>query len=362
MAYKRAPYRRSFKKKSSYSNYRRPTSFRKGGRGTRKNNLSSLVQAQVKKALASPVAKQKRDISLRLVPIDATRSGGKAEASVLPNGEHPLKVFSEAGLKKYVLLPVTQVIPSQRPAMEDPHDSFRGHDDVYLRAVSLRLTVSHSVSLRLKACIFRNWARFGHEGALSASGLHMQPFEICTQGPDYKSLPNSVSYEMLSKDAMLGGKKISGLPQQLSLSNGPFATRIGPDGQAEFDASDGTPFTCRSSSRDGAPIGSAKITIDGVAHRKKFKMPSVNLPITSNLHAQGVAGPQTSYSRHRQIELFWTLNEKIHFRGSLQSSMYAPIEMFLGLDVPQTGAEIHNMGEVVGGAILGSDLKVYYSS
>lgn len=279
----------------------------------------------------------------------------------MENNQWRSYLIGELAERKYALLPVSELIPAQRAPSANPDDGQRTFDNVRIKGVSVRMTMSHAEGVRLLLFAFRN----GNRRDLLPS-THTRPFQIVE---DDNKVARQLYYETLTKARLNGVVDISegqSSVRHLGLHEGPFAVRRGNDGVFDWKSSDGTAFMSRFSRDECRPIGQISMKMD--EGKSKVVGCTVNLNMSSNslmrtfdTPGQAIGSSWTS-SRHRQFEFYISLDQNERFQtssGSLPVSE-RPLEIFLGFDAPEP-FEINCSPEASScGMISAMDMEVYY--
>ena len=354
MAYSKGKSKRSTKKCTSAK--------KKTSRGTvSKKLLDKYVETKVKKVLSSHGVA--RSVSVILMPARFDRSLAAPTVISLSKVEWPLHVEGPLASFKYALLPISELVPQQRPIGAVPDDWFRSDDVVVLKSVTLRMTLAHAEGLRLVCFAFRNPTRRGQESNSKTRPYVVQPVEGMNQPP------SGVKYEVLSKEMLLGrGKTGAGaLPRQLGDYDGPFAVTVGADGSLDWESTDGSAFEANFSSEEGRPVGKIEVSVDGGKARKcgrfcNLMMSSSSLMRTTNFdNGISTLGRGWTGFRFRRVKIYIELGKKLKFRKSTDSVLFneEEYELFLGVDCPSV-ADVSGVPDVVGGCVTASRMKVSY--
>lgn len=346
--------------------YRRKASTKKGRLG--KVKLDKVVQQKVRAAVGELKRGPCRSVPVRLTPSIFDRVGGSPSVQCL--SQWTAYGGGVESARKYGLLPVSELIPSQRPALGPADDRFRSYDSVKIKGVSLRMTINYAEGARLRVFMFPNAARRGNEPSM-ATRPFVSASEVKSEDAmeDVKSQgvgpPSRIVYGVMSKDELMGNGK--GTDCNMGLHHGPFDVCHQEDGSFDWHSPDLSAFMSRFTKGDGGPIGTMYARVNWGQQRKCGKSFSKIFSSTSlartpgfegeNVGLEGWIGTQTV-----QVELFWKLNRQERFRdasGSL-SVNERPLEIFVGFDSPSMLKSRGGVGEVGSGAIMGMDMEVYY--
>lgn len=282
-----------------------------------------------------------RSLYVRLKPAWFDRSESKPKVNVL---EH-WGTFEEGALahRKYALLPITEVIPSQRPAAAEADDRYRFSDEVFIKGVSLRFMVRQVDNCRLLVFAFRNGSRRG-----MAPSPTTRPYVVDTtvSDTDVEGCASDILFDIMSKDQLMGKGSGSGYAaSNLQMHNGPFEIFNGRNEQPEWKAVDGSAFTSRFSGGEGGPTG------------KIYKSAGSVRTAQGAVFNEVCGGTLT-----RQVELYVKVNRWEKFTEPTCSVPVngRPLELFLGFD--SLGSSIPNASgaSCVVSAISHMDMEVEY--
>lgn len=328
--------------------------------GSARNRLKKMIKSEVRAEARRSKTKDPRNVTVPLVPITMDRtSTALPSPTLVPNGEWTAYLEGPSEDKKYTIIPISSLIPPQRNR-DEPDDMFRQSDKVFVKGVSLRLTLVHAEGVRFEAEIFRNITR-----SLQPSSLANQPYVI-ERGSVLKQLPDKVLYEVVTKEELLGENhdvsKNRFLPRQLSATAGPFSCRRTGGGELVWRSTDGTSFMAKSSKSEGRAIGKANLTVDGV--RRKVHGNRVRLSLKSGglMRAYG-AGGNTAFMAmsHRVIEIYWALDryEQFNFSTENVAESQRPMELFLAFDAPKA-VVTSTKKDMPSAAITAMDVELFY--
>ncbi|KAJ5796165.1 uncharacterized protein N7518_004705 [Penicillium psychrosexuale] len=267
-----------------------------------------MAYKAVKKTWAAKAKRgPRRSVPLQLTPARFDRDYQIPQIEVLDRWTTYIQGPQTAD--KYAVLPITEVIPTQRPPAGEPDDRFRSFDTVLVKGVSIRMTINHAESVRLMVHAFRNGMRAG------TSNSSQRPYadRHGISDPPVKGRPVSeIVFDVMSKEKLMGmpGCGKYGF-RNLGVHDRPFAVSPLVDGRLDWYGPDFTAFTSRFSTGDAQPVGKVYATING--------------------------GKISSGSS--------SVNER-------------PLELFVGFDSP--GFQPGLQASVASGAIMAMDMKVYY--
>lgn len=354
-------YRRSFKPRAVRRNVR---SRRKSGGRPRKTgaSLDKYVDAKVKQELSRLARGPSRSVVVRALPCEVDRTSSAAGFTPLDNSEWPAYLKGPLSQRKYALLPITELISSQRGPDAMPDDGQRPHDSVHIKGVCVRMSVCHAEGVRLLLFAFRNGERRGN-----APTTITRPFSIVEDGQE---VPRQVNYEVLTKEGLNGDVDKSVRPnsvRHLGTYDGPFRVCHDRHGQPVWKSTDETAFMSRLSKDDGKPVGSVEVRVDGGAVRRcghvaKVQLPSPNLMRTFKTPGHGGVGADRVGIRYRQLEFYVALNQHERFRSpnGSWSGNERPLELFIGFDGPKPFQLNVPDEESVCATISAMDCEIYY--
>lgn len=341
--------------------YRRRYSKSRPTKGSSKT-LDKYVEEKVKRALAQASRGPPRSVAVRASPCEVDRSVSP-EFVVMNNNEWAAYLKGPLAERKYALFPVTELIPSQRGPTVLADDGQRRHDSVFIKGVSVRMTLCHAEGVRLMLFAFRNGNRRDCPPSTTT-----RPFVIMEDG---KEVPREVHYEVLTKEKLnfiVEPAEVENSVRHLGYHDGPFAVRRDSAGDPVWKSVDGTAFTSRLSKAEGKPIGTVEVRLDKQGTPRRcgavcnMNLSSTNLMRTFKTPGTTGIGSDWVGMRHREIEFFITLNESERFQSASGSRAVneRPLELFLGFDGPPP-FEIHASDEDSAcAAVTGMDMEVYY--
>lgn len=330
-----------------------------------KSLLSKFVLNAVKKEVKKSNRRPPRSVPVRLLPASFDRSTSVPQ--IKQQDRWYAFIEGPHSANKYAILPISEIIPAQRPSEMNADDRFRSYDSVTVKGVSLRLTISHAESVRVMAFVFPNGMR--RDMPADSGG---RPFVDCASIGASKGAGGPVSelmYEVMSKEQLMGmegsGKHAI---QNLGVHSGPFAVKRFANELFDWKSTDGSAFMSRFAKDEGRPVGKIYASVNGSKekmHGTTFKhlFNSSSLMRTigfdgQNEHLQGWVGART-----QQLELYIKLNRSEKFRmsnGSL-SVNERPLELFLGFDAPGSLSSVTTGNDIKSGAIMAADMEVYYA-
>lgn len=354
MAYKYSKKPAARKGKSGYR--RRPA--KAGYAKSISKSFDKYVEAKVKRAVKQASRGPPRSVSVQLIPAHFDRNH---QVPKVQEQEQWTSYFEgPSSVRKYAILPISELIPTQRPVAGEADDRFRSLHTVFVKGVSLRMTVNHAEGVRLLVFAFRNGMR---RDVTPSSGTRPFVDRATILDQPVKGRPVSeVVFDVMSKEQLMGmdgcGKHAF---RNLGVHDGPFAVTRQLNGNFEWKGTDLSAFTSRFSKDEGRPVGTVYAKLDGgvsKAHGKTFKGMFGSSSHGQNPNVSGWIGTRT-----RQIEFFIKLNHREKFavsNGSL-SVNERPLELFIGFDTPGSmHAASHTRKDVASGAIMAMDMEVYY--
>lgn len=330
-----------------------------------RNRLDKLVASKTQQALKKLRRGPPRCLPVQLTAAQFDRT--KSIPDVRALGQWTAYGQGPSSAEKYVIIPVSELLPPQRPSAADPDDRFRTYDSVYVKGVSLRMTINYAEGVRLMAFAFRNGRR--RDTSVSTATRPFADAASTAAVPAKGQQPVSqLLLEVMSKEQLMGipsGKEH--VFRNMGVQDGPFKLSTGVDGILDWHSVDSTAFTSRLSSDQGGPIGKVFAKVDGEREKscgRVFKALYQSGGImrttafdskTSNL--QGFVSTRT-----RQVELFFALNKRIRFAqpGGSTPVDERPIELFVFFDAPGPLQGAVEGPDIPSGAIMGMNLDVYY--
>ncbi|KAJ9490157.1 hypothetical protein VN97_g3112 [Penicillium thymicola] len=356
MAYR---YSKKYTPRQGKGGYRRRSVKSRPTKGSSKT-LDKYVEAKVKSALSRASRGPPRSVTVRALPSEVNRSLSTPEFVGLTNSEWPAYLRGALAERKYALLPVTELIPSQRSPTALADDGQRGHDSVFIKGVCLRMSLCHAEGIRLMLFAFRNGNRRDCPPSTTS-----RPFVIMEDG---KEVPREVHYEVLTKEKLnfiVDPSEVQNSVRHLGYHDGPFAVRHDLAGDPAWKSVDGTAFTSRVSKAEGKPIGNVQVRLDAGSATQCGAVCNMNLGTSSmrTFKTPGSRGLGSDWvgMRYRQVEFYVTLNQNERFPASGSRAVNErPLELFLGFDGPPP-FEIHASDEDSAcAAVTGMDMEVYY--
>lgn len=352
--------KKNYKRKPS-GGYRRRRGATTTSYGRKSKTMDQLVNEKVKRELALSNRGPPRSTTVRLLPCEVNRTIETPVFSPIAGQAWTAYLKGSQADRKYAILPVSELVPSQRGPRSHADDCQRPFDTVRIKGVSVRMTVTHAEGVRLMLFAFRN-ANRRELGPATVT----RPFEIVEDGSE---VPREVRYETMTKE-MLHGDVLDTEHQSsvrhLGYYDGPFGVLRNKEGAPEWRSQDGTAFTSRLSKEEGRPFGEVFIRQDESKSKKcgrvcNLNLSSSNLMRTFSTTANAI-GQSWTASRVRTFEFFIQLNQTERFQSASasRSATERPIELFVGFDGPEP-FEIHcSDQESACGMITAMDMAVYY--
>lgn len=360
MAYKKA---KTFPRRSKTAFRRRSTTSKKW----KSTSLDKVVERKVKRELSRVKRGPPRSVSVQLKPARFDRSTEVPDVMEMKQWNGYIQGPNSA--RKYAILPLSELVPPQRPATGEADDRFRSYDRVLIKGVCLRMRISHAEGCRLLVFAFRNGMR--RDNPVSTMTRPHVDVAAVSAAPSKGSPPCELYYDVMTKEELMGiGSEYA--IRNLGVHDGPFAVKRCDDGNEtprfDWKATDGTAFTARLNPVEGRPVGKITARIDGSVSKAHGKVFNAMFSSPSLMRTFGYDGQNPNVSgwvssRSRQVELFIRLNEPERFAvpGGSSSVNECPLEVFVGFDCPGSlGAANGGKPDIVSGAIIASDMEVYY--
>lgn len=349
-----------YKSKRTFLKKRKPVAKKAKPAG---QNLEKVVDAKVKRAIKEASRGPPRSIPVKLLPGSFDRATSKYVVEDLFRAY----VEGPSAGRSYAILPVSELVPAQRPKDSDADDRYRSFDKVHIKGVSLRMSVNHAEGVRLMAFAFRNPVRRDTEPCISH-----RPFS------DVAGLPGNISknqvttevvYDVMDKNSLMGLEPRIGSIPNVPVHDGPFKVVRNSSGKYGWKSTDGSAFTSRFNTGEGRPIGQVFAAVDGGRQKKCGSMFKSIFNASSLMRTVGFDRQDEQVkgwvsTRTRQVELYFKLDvkEKFTFSNSSVPVSERPIEIFLGFDSPMPYGGNSSKNDIVSGALIGMDAEVYYSS
>jgi hypothetical protein len=309
-------------------------------------SLDRQVEESLARLSSLSLGATRRTVRVKLTPCEKnekskTSGRSRLERWTLSSGEYG---------RKYVLLPISEAIPAQRPASSEADDRYRTADRVCVRAVRLKIVLQHVQPVRLLLFAFRNDAR-----GESAADVENRPYVDAAVVGDSSGAGRPMSellYDVLTKEELLGkreGKEVG--QRHMPLLSGPLrSTRVGDSG-VDWDGTDGTAFTTWMNTSKGGLAGKVYVREGTGPNRRfpRFYRKTFNCGSTSG----GVGG------FYRHLDVFVGLNEQERYVSSSSSQVMSgrPLELFLGVDCP---ADLDG-SSVSSGCVASATMEIEYS-
>lgn len=324
-----------------------------------KKDLREYVKNEMNKELKRALRGPPRSVAVNLTPCRVNRRESPPVFSTMQSQEWPAYLNGSKSERKYALLPISELIPSQRPIMASPDDGQRRFDKVFIKGVSLRISLIHAEGVRLMLFAFRN----GNRRGLPATTV-TRPYQLVQ---DKSEVARSVKYEILTRQELYGevlpGEQAA---RHIGYHEGPFAVLPGSE-NPRWKSTDGTSFTSRFSKAEGRPVGRIEVKLDENVKRKMGSVCNLNL-LTSSL-MRTVSGPVSNSlgttwtaSRFREVEVYIDLQQEEKFATSSESVAVneRPLELFVGFDGPAP-FDMTTSKSTVCACITAMDMEVYYA-
>lgn len=361
MVYKTQRFSKKYTPRKGKGGYRRRRASTNYSRRSLDKYVTSKVQHAVKKASRGPA----RSVPVNLIPALFDRDQQIPSIDIQDRWMSYFEGPSSA--RKYAILPISELIPTQRPAAGEADDRFRSLDVVHVKGVSIRMTINHAEGVRLLVFAFRNGMR---RDIAPSSGTRPYVDRASISDPPVKGKPVAeVVYDIMSKEQLMG---MNGSGQfafrNLGVHDGPFDVTRQLNGNFEWKGTDLSAFTSRFSKHEGRPIGTVYAKLDGGASKKHGKTFKGMFGTSSLMRTNAFDGMNPNVSgwigsRTRQVELFIKLDRREKFtvsNGSL-SVNERPVELFMGFDSPGSmHAGTSTRKNIASGAIMAMDMEVYY--
>ncbi|KAJ5513450.1 hypothetical protein N7463_003002 [Penicillium fimorum] len=325
------------------------------------STLEKYVEAKFKRAISKATRGPPQSVYVRLLPCSVDRTLATPEFKSLKNDEWPAYLKGPLAERKYALLPITELIPSQRAPASIADDEQRPHDTVFIKGVSIRMTICHARSVRLMLFAFRN----GNRQDVWPAPV-TRPFQVVEDGSE---VARQVSYELMT-DRLLGvvdASEKQNSARHLEYHDGPFAVCRKSQGEPVWKSVDESASTSRLSKEEGRrPTGNVQFRLGQGITKQCGLVCNMNLSSSSmrtftTLSEAGVDSSRAGM-RFRELEFFVTLNRRERFQAASGSRSVSerPLELFLGFDGAKP-SEIHiTHASSRCGAITAMDMEVYY--
>lgn len=369
MAYTKAkrPYGSYGYRKSKTAGRRRAPA-RRYRLSSRKTKLERVVEAKLKSEVRRLRRGPPRSLAVQLSPAVFDKSQGEPKFKM--DTQWTSYISGPSSQKNYALLPITELIPTQRPPVAPADDRFRSYDKVHLKGVSLRLNVNHAEGVRLMVFAFRNGMRRDTE-CTPMYRPFVDPRSFSMEGKSTKSQgepTTQLCYQVMTKGELMGMEGDGKFPvRHLGLEDGPFGVMRGLDGLLDWHSPDMTAFSSRLNQSEGGPVGNIYSRVDGgprKSHKRVYKghFQSGSLSRTAGFGSNSSHLKGFVNTKSHDVELFIQLNkeEKFAFPQGSHSVNERPLELFVGFQTPGALVGIDQGDDVAAAGILGAKMEVYY--
>ena len=238
-------------------------------------------------------------------------------------------IQSMAGAMKQFLIPLTSLVPSQRPSQSAPDHRFRQDDRVWIDWLRIQMDVCHNTTLRGKVFAFPNAERRNHA---TPDYPYMMVYPKVRDGT-VPTMPTELNLYGLSKAKLIGQ---SNERRQIGNTDGPFAYVRNNSGNLCWKASDGEAYTAVMSRSEGQAVGDISLRIDSGPVKKKG---------TVLVYDLAVNGHQGDNQRYHHLDFFIRIGKWQKFKNPGNSLVEGenPLEIFFFLDAPGAVNRVDDM-------------------
>jgi hypothetical protein len=276
--------------RSALEKTRKTTPKRLVGGAQRKRFVSAKRSYGVKPVTEAAVMKLVDDKLKRLARGPPT----SVQLRGMPN-EVPVYERCTLGGCSYFRVPVTLGVPPQQMPKAGPDSRWRKGDKVFITGVSLRVTLSFSVSMEIMAVCYPDYVQ---KAPITLRG---DPNCVFEYGVPHEQTSNGTRLLTLKETNLLNEDK-----------EGPFRTVSGlsiedRDISKVLDSTDQSAFSCRIADGKGAPIGTA-------SWKKDVESKVVSTARTYSQQFHVASGSDTWDTRN--IQVYFQLNREVEYLSS----------------------------------------------
>lgn len=330
---------------SRYSRYpSRKRRYAPAKRG-RSKNIRSIVTKEVRRAVKSPKNLSETKVFYRCFmsnPPQRQKDGKLDVGARLPFW--PLYLASEQSTLKQIMVPLTALVPIQRPSTSGPDSRFRGEDKVWIDWVRVQVDLYHRSTVRGLVFAFPNAER--RNASANAMPYHFVGPSFKVNGGTVPNVSTEIDCYPLSTSDMDGSTQSR---RQVGATDGPFAYAKNNTGDFVWNSSDGSAWNAVMSRGCGRPVGEITSRFDSGSPTSRGSVCKFILP---------VVGEQGNNMRYRHLDFFLRIGRWQKFKNPGNSLIDSenPLELFIFLDTPSPvldGSMDTDTFEALGGQVSG---------
>jgi len=256
----------------------------------------------------------------------------------------PLFMGGESSALKQIIVPLSSLVPCQRPTTSGPDSRFRDNDKVWIDWVRVQIDIYHRSTVRGLVFAFPNSER--RNASVNALPYCFVVPSSKVSGGTVANEPTQINCYPLSTSDMDGSNSSR---RQVGASDGPFAYTRNNYGDLVWNSSDGTAWNAVLSRGGGRPIGEIFSRLDSGSQTARGSACKFILP---------VVGEQGDNMRYRHLDFFLRIGRWQKFKNPGNSLIDSenPLELFIFLDTPSPvldGSMDTDTFEELGGQVTG---------
>lgn len=314
--------------------------------------MRSLITREVRRAVKSPKLLTETKVCYRCSlsqPLYRDDNGKLMAGSVL--SYWPLHFTGEHSSMKHIIIPLSGLVPSQRPVASGPDSRFRDTDRVWFDWVRLQIDIFHWSTVRFLAFAFPNSERRN-------VSVNSVPYRFAipnskTTGGSVAIVPTELYCYPLSTEDLIGTNEKK---RQVGVSDGPFAYTRNNLGDLVWNSSDGTAWNAVVSRSVGRPIGEISSRIDNGPQTPRGSMCKFMLPVRAD---------QGTNKCYRHLDLFFRIGRWQKFKNPGNSLVEGenPLELLMFFDCPCPGGDDDmDIEPVMGAKVTGLTVEACFRS
>ena len=330
---------------SKHRRYSRYTSSKRGkyvsAKRGRSSNIRSIVAKEVRRAVKSPRILSETKVYYKCFmsnPPQRQKDGKLESDGRLPFW--PLYLAGENSNLKHIMIPLTALVPTQRPITSGPDSRFRGEDKVWVDWVRIQFDLYHRSTVRGLIFAFPNAER--RNASANAVPYHFVGPSPKATGGTVPNVSTEIDCYPLSTSDMNGSVQSR---RQIGVTDGPFAYVKDNFGDFGWNSSDRTAWNAVISRGGGRPVGDITFRIDGGSQTTRGSVCKFILP---------VVGDQGNNMRYRHLDFFFRIGRWQKFKnpGNSLTDGENPLEFLVFLDspgsAPDASMETDNLDDLGG--------------
>jgi hypothetical protein len=231
-------------------------------------------------------------------------------------------IQSKPASMKQFLLPLTSLVPGQRPSQSAPDQRFRQDERVWIDWVRIQMDIVHRSSVRGQLFVFPNAERRNASASQYPYAFVFPNSKVADS--TVPTMPTELNMYGISKSNLLGeGEE----PRQIGITDGPFSYTKDNFGNQVWKTSDGEAYNAVMSRSEGRAVGDITVRVDCGPQKKKGPVCKFEFPVTSH---------QGQNLRYHHVDFFIKIGmwQKFKNPGNSLVEGEKPLEVFLFLDTP----------------------------